>query len=98
MAQKTIIAPTTAAATLVSFSSQEQGMRAPVVISADALATTETVSVFVLAGSAWVAVPDGIGSTVTLTATNPMVALTPGPKYAVTKSTTAGACGVYADE
>ena len=98
MTQQTIIAPATAAATLVSFSSQEQGLRAPITISADALATTETVAVYVKVGSTWIAVPDGLGGTAKLTATSPILALNAGPTYALTKSITASACGVYVDE
>jgi hypothetical protein len=67
------------------------------VLSADLLAGSETVGVFIMAGNTWLPVLNSSGAAVTLTTAVPVVELTAGPMYGVTKDATVGNCGVYAD-
>ena len=96
MSQSTLISPTTAA---VTTKAQIVAPRrpAPIVVSADNLATGESCSLYMLAGATWVVVADLSGSPVVLTPNIPTVSLAPGPVYGVTKTATAGACGVFVD-
>lgn len=68
-------------------------------LTADALATTETCPVYVKAGDTWVALSDLGGNAIKLTATVPSITLAGGGvEYAVTKDATASACAVYATD
>lgn len=67
-----------------------------VTIGADNLAGAETVVIYVRIGENWKAVTDFAGTPVVLTSTISAVVLEGGPEYGVTKSATAGACGVWA--
>lgn len=67
-----------------------------VTILANNLAGAETVSIFIDTdgNGTYVAVTDTGGTALTLTATRPALTFEGGPRYAVTKSATAGACAV----
>ena len=65
-------------------------------LAASVLATTETVTVnVVLPDGVAVVSPLDVNGTAGLTATNPIRVFFGGPDITVTKSATAGACGVY---
>jgi hypothetical protein len=66
-----------------------------VLVHADALTAAEVVSIFVLGGQTATPYSES-GAAVTLTATQPMRILPPGPTYRLDKGVTASACGVYA--
>lgn len=88
-----IILPTTdLVSTLQPFESN--GARS-IVIAASSLQGTELVDLFMDVGGTWVPLNDLSGSTVRLTAVVPMLVLEGGPRYAVTKTNTSTACGVF---
>lgn len=64
-------------------------------VTADLLAGAEEVDLFVESNGTWLTLVDSTGTAVKLTATMPMVVLEGGWRYAATKDTTVGACGVY---
>jgi len=66
-----------------------------VILVADALATTETATVFVKVNGSYVPMVNPGGTAVSLTATVPAVVLPGGVTYGVTKAATASACGVF---
>lgn len=68
-----------------------------VTVSADNLATTEEVDIFVNAGGTWKTAVDATGTAYKLTASITFQTLVAGPIYAATKDVTAGACGVFVD-
>lgn len=96
MATIPLLAPQTAAnASPIPF---DTGAYAQVVLIADNLATTETVTVYqAVTGTSTSYVPavNASGAVASLTATLPTCILPGGSTYAITKSATAGACGVY---
>lgn len=66
-----------------------------IVAFATGLAGAETVGIFVTGGA--VDIPYSVGgAAVSLTATQPMQALPPGPTYRFAKGATAGGVGIYA--
>lgn len=65
------------------------------VIAADNLAGAEEVDIFIYVNGGWETATDADGNAVKLTATIPTLTLVAGPRYAVTKDATAGACGVF---
>jgi hypothetical protein len=92
MAQITLLKPTTSA-TSADFNSAAYQQ---IVVSADALASSEKVAVKVIAGNTAVVYGEG-GSAVSLTATLPAAKLPGGPVYRFAKDATTGACGIYVD-
>lgn len=66
-----------------------------VIVAADNLAGAEEVDIFVWVNGGWETLVDSAGTAKKLTATITMLTLDGGPRYAVTKDTTAGACGVF---
>lgn len=93
MAFATIIAPTTGAvSTKADFDATNYFQ---IMIAADALATTETATIFAKVNGAYVPVPNILNTAAGLTATVPAVVLPGGIIYGVTKQATAGACGVF---
>lgn len=93
---QTIIAPTTGAVVHGETTAFETSIYPGVMLKADVLAGAEEVDIYVAANTTWVlAVVDG--AVAKLTATAPSIVLPGGPRYAVAKDATAGACGVYID-
>lgn len=66
-----------------------------VIIAADALATTETCTIFVKVNGAYVPMANPAGTAAGLTATVAGITLPGGVVYGVTKAATAGSCGVF---
>jgi hypothetical protein len=66
-----------------------------VIIAADALATTETCTLFVKVNGAYVPMPNILNTAGGLTAAVPAVVVPGGVVYGLTKQATAGACGVF---
>lgn len=66
-----------------------------VIIAADALATTETATIFVKVNGAYAPMANPAGTAAGLTATVAGITLPGGVVYGVTKQATAGACGVF---
>lgn len=98
MAQVMILAPVTAAVTAKTPSYGVVTANYPyVVFSADALATTETATIYMLVGNTWLIAKDQFGNAAILTATIPMLELDGGPNYSMVKDVTASACGLYVD-
>lgn len=64
-------------------------------VCADALATTETVGIYILCGNTFKAMTDSLGNVQKLTASIPAIQLVGGNLYGFTKDATASACGVY---
>lgn len=95
MSQESLIAPTTAGATVMIDTQNYQY----VTFSAPALATTETcsVSVSVPDGQTAVAAKDVNGTSTGLTASVLSRTFFGGPTYKLVLSATAGNCGVYVD-
>jgi hypothetical protein len=94
MAQLTIIAPTTAAVTAKQ--AFETNGYDRVFVSWSLGAGAEEADLFMDVGGSWVAVPDvAMTGTAKLTATITGLELAAGPRYAVVKDATAGACGIY---
>jgi len=91
---QTLVSPTTSS-TSQSTTRLDTGDYLYVNVCADALATTETVAVYILCGETMKALTDLTGTAIQLTATIPAVQLAGGSIYGFLKSTTAGACGVY---
>lgn len=98
MATITLLAPQTdAVTTAIPF---DTGAYAAVVVTADALASAETATIYQAItppGGTTVYVPavTTIGTAASLTATLPACILPGGPTYALIKDETAGECGVY---
>ena len=98
MATITLLVPQTAAlATQTPF---DTGAYTQVVLSADNLATTETVTVYqaITPPGGTTVYPPAVttaGAAASLTATLPSCQLPGGLTYAFVKAITAGACGVY---
>jgi hypothetical protein len=95
MAQVQVMASGTAAVTAKQ--PFETNGYSGVIVSADNLATTEEVDIFVNVGGTWKTLVDASGTAVKLTATITFQNLQPGPCYAVVKDATAGSCGVFVD-
>jgi hypothetical protein len=94
MAQITVIAPTADAVTAKQ--AFETNGYDRVFVSANLLAGAEEVDLFMDVGGTWVVVPDAaMTGAAKLTATITGLELAAGPRYAVVKDATAGACGVY---
>ncbi len=99
MAQITVIAPTTDA---VAYNNAS-GLSKPfdttayshVSVSADNLATTEEVDIFIVSPTGVKAATNVSGTAQKLTASIPGLALEPGFTYICSKDATASACGVY---
>lgn len=95
MAFQQVIAPTTSAVSTKA-DLPDSSLWPSIVIAADNLATTEVFTVFYkLPTGNYAPAPNQAGTAAGGTATVAGVVLPGGPQYAVTKSATAGACGVY---
>lgn len=91
--QQTLIAPATGAVSAkVPFETMNHRF---VIVGTDALATTETAPIYVKQGNTFVPLYDLAAAQVKLTASIQSITLDGGPEYAVTKDSTASACGVY---
>ncbi|MGH7744020.1 MAG: hypothetical protein ACREQ5_04270 [Candidatus Dormibacteria bacterium] len=90
--EQTVIQPQTAAVTSPPFPTASNDT---ITVSADHLATTETVTLQFLANGVAKQVTDLTGTAVNLTASISGVVLEGGPSYVFVKSVTASACGVY---
>lgn len=95
MPQIQVIASQTAAVTAKA--TVESGSYQTITISADNLAGVETADIFVNVGGTWKTLVDATGTAVKLTASITFQCLEGGPTYGVTKTATAGSCGVFAD-
>jgi hypothetical protein len=94
MATITVISPVTDAVSAKTAFETNGYERA--FLSANLLAGAEEVDIFIDAGGTWVPLPDAaMTGTAKLTATITALELAAGPRYAVTKDATVGACGVF---
>lgn len=95
MSQTETVIPSATGAVTAKTPFETQGY-STVIVSANLLAGAEEVDFFIDAGGTWVALPDAaLTGTAKLTATITAIELAAGPRYAVTKDATAGACGVF---
>jgi hypothetical protein len=69
-----------------------------VVVSAEGLASSETLSFWKWVGSSWVPVTDASDAQVVYTDTAPSDVFNAGGEFGITKTATAGAVSLYADD
>lgn len=98
MPVKTIVSPTTSARAGGNSPDFTVSRGQPVVLSADALATTEEVDVYYRPDqkAAWKLAVDNAGTAIVLTATAYQLIFEGVGEYKIDKDATASACGVYA--
>lgn len=92
----TLLAPTTAAVIAPDYGLFNSAWFSHIVLAADTLAGAEEVDIYVLVNGKYLVAVDTDNEVAKLTATAPVITLPGGPKYAVLKDATAGACGVHA--